>query len=31
MNDDNMDLKGTSCVKYDELIKTIILEKMKNI
>lgn len=31
MSDDNMDVTGPSCVNYDELIKTIILEKMKNI
>ena len=29
MSDENMDVKGPSCVPYNELIKTIILEKMK--
>lgn len=31
MSDENMDVKGTSCVNYSELIKTIILEKMKKL
>lgn len=31
MSDDNMDVKGTSCVNYNELIRTIMLEKMKKI
>lgn len=29
--DDNMDVTGPSCVPYNELIKTIVLEKMKNL
>ena len=28
MSDENMDVKGPSCVNYEELIKTIMLEKM---
>lgn len=31
MSDDNMDVLGPSCVNYSELIKTIVLEKMKNL
>lgn len=31
MSDDNMDVTGPSCVPYNELIKTIVLEKMKNL
>lgn len=31
MSDENMDVKGPSCVNYEELIKTIMLEKMKKI
>ncbi len=31
MSENNMDIKGPSCVEYNELIKTIILEKMKRI
>ena len=31
MSEENMDVKGPSCVDYKELIKTIILEKMKEL
>lgn len=31
MSENNMDIKEPSCVEYNELIKTIILEKMKRI
>lgn len=31
MSNDNMDVKAPSCVDYSELIKTIVLEKMKKI
>lgn len=31
MSDDNMDVKAPSCVEYKELIKTIMLEKMKRL
>lgn len=31
MSDENMDVKAPSCVGYSELIKTIVLEKMKKI
>ncbi len=31
MDNDNMDIKGPSCVNYGELIKTIMLEKMKKL
>ncbi len=31
IENENMDIVGSSCVKYDELIKTIVLEKMKKI
>lgn len=31
MSDDSMDINAPNCVNYDELIKTIVLEKMKKI
>ena len=31
MSENNMDIKEPSCVEYNELIKTIVLEKMKDI
>ena len=31
MSNNDMDVKGPSCVNYNELIKTIVLNKMKNI
>lgn len=29
INDDNMDISATSCFNYSELIKTIVIDRMK--